>query len=337
MSQIEDVLKKMGEDVVATHRVELKRMSDNVETKLVKLKELEMSISPKIELVFPDHTTVLNEVTHEKFGQVLKLASDRHNVLLVGMAGVGKTKSSEQVATALNLPFYAISVCSQTSKSDLVGYMNATGVYIKTHFRDAYENGGVFLMDEVDAGNANVMVLMNSALSNGYCAFPDKMVKRHKDFIFIASANTFGQGASRQYVGRNQLDAATLDRFTIVNFDLDSNLERVIARQYLKGILWLEVVNQTRQFVNNQAINALITPRATMKGASMLDYMDLRQVTEIVLLNGIGIQYAKPFWEFLEPTLKKVAADMVGGSSAGAAVVAPPNANGGMFSVRASS
>ena len=50
----------------------------------------------------------------------------------------------EGVAKALGLAFYFISVGLQTSKSDLVGYMSATGAYVTTHLRQAYEFGGVF-------------------------------------------------------------------------------------------------------------------------------------------------------------------------------------------------
>src|SRR5215217_6156820 len=94
-------------------------------------------------------------------------------------------------------------------------------------------------MDEIDAGNANVIIQVNAALSNGYCSFPDGMVQRHDDFIFLASANTFGDGASRQYVGRNQLDAATLDRFTTLVWEIDEELEEIMAGGSADGKKWL--------------------------------------------------------------------------------------------------
>jgi hypothetical protein len=46
--------------------------------------------------------------------------------------------------------------------------------------------------------NPNILGILNSALSNGYMAFPDKQVARHKDFVAIATANTFGAGATMQ-------------------------------------------------------------------------------------------------------------------------------------------
>jgi cobaltochelatase CobS len=204
------------------------------------------------------------------------------------MAGTGKTHAGEQVSEALKVPFYAISVGAQTSKSDIMGYMHGGGGYVRTLFREAYEHGGVFLMDEIDAGNSNVLIQINAALSNNYCAFPDGMVKRHPDFHFIASANTFGFGASRMYVGRNQLDAATLDRFAVMNWDIDEDLEKLMIEGTHYGPAWLHVVHRLRQRVQNESIRALVTPRATLRGTALLEAgVDFDNVLQISILNGM--------------------------------------------------
>lgn len=162
---------------------------------------------------------------HNKLNQVLRYVQIRQSLYLYGPAGTGKTQLAETAAQAVNLPFYPISVCGQTTKSDLLGYTTANGAYIGTIFRTAYENGGVFLLDEIDNGNPNVTAVLNSALANGVCTFPDKVVKRNPDFICIAAANTFGTGASAEYIGRNPIDAATLDRFKQIFVDYDEELE----------------------------------------------------------------------------------------------------------------
>lgn len=162
---------------------------------------------------------------HNKLSQILRYVQIRQSLYLYGPAGTGKTQLAETAAQAVNLPFYPISVCGQTTKSDLLGYTTATGTYIETIFRTAYENGGVFLLDEIDNGNPNVTAVLNSALANGVCTFPDKVVKRNPDFICIAAANTFGTGASAEYIGRNPIDAATLDRFKQIFVDYDEELE----------------------------------------------------------------------------------------------------------------
>ena len=52
---------------------------------------------------------------------------------------------------------------------------------------------------------------------------------RGKNVAIIAAANTFGTGADLMYAGRNQLDAATLDRFYVVKMDYDEALEQDIS------------------------------------------------------------------------------------------------------------
>lgn len=216
-------------------------------------------------------TTQIKGLKHYNLENLIKLTGAGQNVMLVGMAGTGKTKGAEQTAEALGLKFYCISVGSQTSKSDLLGYIDANGKYVKTAFRDAYEKGGVFVMDEIDAGNSNVLIVLNSALSNDICAFPDKLVRRHKDFHFIATANTYGNGADRTYVGRNQLDGATLDRFTVLDWDIDESLEESLLSPFEHGKQWLAAVRHLRNEVKTKNIRAIISPRMSIKGATALD------------------------------------------------------------------
>jgi MoxR-like ATPase len=164
-------------------------------------------------------------VQHAYFDALLRIVACRLNCWLVGPAGSGKTSAVGFVAKALGLPFYGKSVGPQTSESSLLGYHDANGKYVRTQLRDCFENGGVFVLDEVDAGNPAVLVVINSLLANGHAQFPDGIVEKHKDFVLIACANTIGQGADQQYVGRQQVDAATLDRFIFLQWPYDVAVE----------------------------------------------------------------------------------------------------------------
>jgi len=209
-------------------------------------------------------------IQHEQFETVCKLAHDRLNVSMVGTAGSGKTHMAEAIANALELPFYAISVGLQTSKSDLIGYMDANGNYIRTMLREAFENGGVFLIDEIDAGNANVLTVVNALTSNSIAAFPDGMIKKHADFIVLAAANTYGRGADRQYVGRNPLDGATVDRFAVIDVNIDEKLETAIAES--KGIdgNWTRRVQAIRSAIFELKEMLICSPRATLNGGQAI-------------------------------------------------------------------
>lgn len=170
----------------------------------------------------------IDGIFHKEFERVLNYCFSGIHVYLYGPAGTGKTQIAEQVAQSLGLAYGSISVCAQSSKVDFLGYMDASGSYVSTEFRKRYENGGVFLIDEIDNGNPNVLAVLNAALANGCMAFPDGMIKRHPDFRCIAAANTFGTGATEQYIGRNPIDAATQDRFLKVFIGYDATLEKQI-------------------------------------------------------------------------------------------------------------
>ena len=163
---------------------------------------------------------------HPKFEAILRCVQQRMHIWLAGPAGSGKTTTAAAVAKALDLPFYCTSVCAQTSEAKLMGYNNVSdGSHVRSLLREAYEFGGVFLLDEADAGTAGILTVINQCMSNPQVGFQDAVVERHPDFVVIACANTYGSGANRQYVGRNQLDAATLDRFVFMEYGYDSNIE----------------------------------------------------------------------------------------------------------------
>lgn len=242
----------------------------------------------KIEIVTEKGKKKIDGVTHENFEALVKTVAAGLPIFMVGPAGTGKTHSAGLAAESLSLDFYSISVGSQTSKSDLIGYMSANGAYISTAFRKAYEEGGVFLLDEADAGNSNVLILLNAALSNGYMSFPDKMVHVHEDFRLIATANTFGTGASRQYVGRNQLDAATIDRFVTITWEIDERIENDMAGTGAQAKKWLRVVRAVRNRVAELQLRVVVSPRATQRGAKLLDAgLPFKDVLEMALIGNM--------------------------------------------------
>lgn len=256
-------------------------------------KEIEKMVKDAVSSIKPERIEVFTAPTisvelknqHESFKTILNVLSQRLSVLLVGPAGSGKTTCAHNTAIALGLNFYAMSVGQQTTKSDIFGFVDAHSNYRRTHFRDAYENGGIFLFDEIDAGNPGVLTSINSALANGLCSFPDGMIERHKDFVCVAAGNTFGRGADRQYVGRQQLDAATLDRFVVVDFDYDENLESEISGNKK----WAKEVQRMRGNAMKNNLRVIISPRATIHGAKLLAAGLLEsEVKNMVIFKGVG-------------------------------------------------
>jgi len=163
---------------------------------------------------------------HEKFQQILRQTQLDEPIMLIGPAGSGKNVACAQVAESLGLHMYYTNNASNEFK--LTGFIDAGGNYRDTEFYKAFKNGGLFFLDEIDNSDPSALIVINSALANGYMAFPHETIDRHPDFRIIAAANTWGKGADLQYVGRNALDAATLDRFDNIFFDYDKHLEECL-------------------------------------------------------------------------------------------------------------
>ena len=207
-----------------------------------RLADVEANATPRvIEIKHADGKVVKIEgAVHPIFDSVLQLAQARKHIFLPGPAGCGKSHLAGQIADALKLRFGFISCSAGMSESQLLGRLVPAGEggkfeFVTTQFLECYENGGVFLFDEIDAADANVLLVINSALANGHLSVPSRhenpVAVRHPDFVCIAAANTFGRGADRQYVGRSELDESTLDRFRIgtVPMDYDERLERQLC------------------------------------------------------------------------------------------------------------
>ena len=206
-------------------------------------------------------------------------------IWLHGEAGSGKSTAGEQAADSLGLPFRSISLGPTTSKSDLMGYRDATGNYHNTAYREVYENGGVFMFDEIDNGSASILTILNSALANGHGEFPDSRVPRHETARFIASANTIGRGATSEYVGRAPIDAATIDRFAFIPMDTDEYLEDalILGTEINRSPLdisagevpspkeWLATVRAHRQALGELGIRAIISQRASLYGVRLAE------------------------------------------------------------------
>lgn len=253
-----------------------------------------------VEVKGPLGDTTLPETHHESLPEVVTILGAGLNLFLVGPAGSGKSTLIHQAAEALSLDFHALSLGPTTPTSKLFGYMDAQGRYVRTPFREAYENGGVILLDELDNGHPGLVAEINQATANGYCAFADGMVKRHPDCRIAATGNTFGRGPDRLFVGRNILDAATLDRFATVEVLVDERLERAIALAYAEDDATLrrtigahvDLVQATRAKVEAASLPLVVSPRASIDGASLIRAgVDPKRAAEVRLYAGWSTEH----------------------------------------------
>lgn len=146
---------------------------------------------------------------HEQLKKLVE--AGMRNIWMVGPAGCGKSTMARMTAKELNLPYLCISCGIGTSATEFLGYKYPTRE--STKFAEYYAKPSIILIDEMTALDPAVGQVLNAALANDEIETTTGLVSRNPECIIIATSNTFGSGASRQYVANNQLDASTIDRF----------------------------------------------------------------------------------------------------------------------------
>lgn len=195
------------------------------------------------------------------------------NIWMVGPAGCGKSTMARNVAKEKELPYLCISCGIGTSAAEFVGYKYPTRE--ATKFAEYYAKPSIILIDEFTALDPSVAQVVNAALANGEIETTTGLVKRHPECIIIATSNTFGSGADRQYVANNQLDASTIDRFIggIIEVDYSESYES----QYDAEVVFY--VNKLRKIIKENNIRRVASTRMIQAGHRLkkCSFLDWKQ------------------------------------------------------------
>jgi hypothetical protein len=235
-------------------------------------RRLESVSTIRIEVVRTNgETHVVDGYQHPKFATLLRMATARQHdgfvpgIFISGEASSGKTTGCKMLAKALGLNWYFNGAISMPH--EMLGFIDAGGTYHRTPFRDAYEYGGLFDFDEVDRSDPVALLGVNPHLANGVATFPDAQIKRHKDCIIVATANTWGLGADANYSGATKLDAAFLSRFPMrLHWDIDVAMEVAISGNEF----WANRVIAARRRAREAGLKVMIDTRMTQAGAALI-------------------------------------------------------------------
>lgn len=258
------------------------------------INELKKSHVPILELHnYQGKTDIISPVepAHAKMAELLYLLNLGEHVYLFGPAGSGKSSAAFLAAEALGRRYGYISLTPQTFESRLFGFMAADGkTYVRTEFRDCYEKGGLFCIDEMDNGSGNLYTALNGALENNLCAFPDKSIKRHKDFVVVGTGNTSGGGPNPLFPTRRPFDKAFAERFSYVEWSYDERLERAVALSINKEVapIWHEYCLNLRKYCLQHFPMVLVSPRAVFKGCKYLrdSVLPVEEIMNAIVFKG---------------------------------------------------
>ncbi len=313
----QDNLAQARVDAASVARSVISQARNELDAKITDIPELVRSevsrlvpVRHEVAVTYPDgHAVAIEGRPHKRLPLLLSVLSLRMHVMLVGPAGSGKTTAAFQAAALLELPYHEKSMGPATSQWDLLGYLSPDGKYVPGIMRSPYEHGGLLMLDEIDNSNPNVLTAINAPIANGHCSFPDGMVVRNDDFVMVGAGNTYGRGADRMYVGRQQLDAATLDRFVVINWDYDEGAEMAWVTGgaggasasdpiwdnwycndcHCRPTAWVEYVQRVRATADKHRMRVIVSPRASIAGSKLLAaHIRPSVVAEMVLWKGIG-------------------------------------------------
>ena len=224
-----------------------------------------------------------NEVRHKEFDKIVTLLGLKMAVYLYGPAGTGKSNLAKQIAKYLKLNFYPMSTITQEFK--FTGYQDGNGLFHDTNFYKAVKFGGVFFIDEMDSCSSDVLIGLNACLANGYFDFPHETIDCHENFVVISAGNTTGHGATADYVGRQQLDLSTLDRFLSIKIDYDTNIDLAVAKN---DQALVDFAHALRKASEQTEITILMSYRAIGNIAKLIELFDLTEIMEMAVVKGMG-------------------------------------------------
>lgn len=207
----------------------------------------------------------LSTVTNEQ--KIKDLYDKKISFYLWGAAGTGKTEKILRVASENGHVVKTMSVTPLSTKGEFYGYMSVDGQrYITTPFREAYENGYTFLLDEMDNISQNLAVSLNQSLSQNVLTFPDKTVEKHENFRFLGTGNTNGMGGNSSFSGRQKLDFSFKDRFIPIEWEFNSELELSLC----SNKKWVLIVQAIRKSIEKLGIGIQCTMRGSIYGDKIL-------------------------------------------------------------------
>lgn len=123
------------------------------------------------------------------------------NAILVGKPGTGKTTTAEALSATLRMPIYTVKNSKNTEEDTFEGMTkvsNGSFLFKSTPFLEAYEHGGIIVLEEFNLADPGVMQgALGQAIEYPFILMRDgcEEVRRHPMCVIISTMNTGTQGA----------------------------------------------------------------------------------------------------------------------------------------------
>lgn len=213
-------------------------------------------------------------------------------IALVGPAGNGKTSTAEAVLEAIGYEYEVLDATEFIEPADIVGAMSfrqeesgkAEEVWRDGILTKCFRSGKALIINEFDALNPRAAMCLQSAFQdkghNGRGRYVTLAGNKDESRVYptgdcpvILTMNTYGTGATRQYVGRNALDAASLDRITVISTGYENEEAILTGRGYGKKtadklVKWAKKV---RTEIDRNEFTVILSNRTLLRMAQTIE------------------------------------------------------------------
>lgn len=223
------------------------------------------------------------------------------NVVLKGEPGVGKSFLVRYICAQTNRPLYRMTLSETTYKEDLVGHLHLVSgqngetvtEWIDGPLTKAAREGGILLLDEINAADANTVAALNAVMEGRdtrSLTIPQtgEQIVPHEEFRVAATANP-------GYQGTYELNDAFEDRFRHVKLSylpVNVEVDLVMSRSGLDGGLepkikrLVEFAGRLREAYSEGELSTPITTRELVRIARFMNdgFMTLHEATQSELV-----------------------------------------------------
>lgn len=242
-----------------------------------------IEVEPKHKMVKPSYWSELADY--------LRPGAARPVVGLVGPAGNGKTTVAKAAMEAYEFQYIEIDCTEFTEPADLIGGMmikaekgGTSSIWIDGPITRAFKEGLGIILNEYDALNPRAALCLQSVFQDAGadkkgryvttvgCPDHDRVYPQG-DCPIILSLNTYGTGGSRQYVGRNTMDAASMDRITLITTGYENEAAIIVAHGYSKtvGEKLEKWANDVRSVIEGNTLKVILSNRTLIRMAQSLE------------------------------------------------------------------